>query len=147
MEKYTHFYLDDAPEENKNTEQDDQDDYDIQEGEQVSDITNSIINESDIECNNEDDNDELDFLDSSYNETDIEEDLYDKNDPEVVAFLLSKKFPNRTYDQLPNPIDSYMDVIFNPLTYQYEECKIDVYPPEPSPFDNLKPAYAYSNKQ
>ena len=82
-------------------------------------------------------------------ETDFENEgeiLYDKNDPEVVAFLLSKKFPDRTFDQLPNPIDTYRDTIFNPWTLKYEECDVHVYPPEPSPFENLKPAYAYGNK-
>lgn len=95
-------------------------------------------NQEDIETINEL-NCELEGIFGAIDKEDAQEEI-DRN------IYLTKKLPNRTFDQLPDPIGSYMGVIYNPHFGCTEQHLITVYPPEPSPMANLKPAFAFGTR-
>lgn len=56
---------------------------------------------------------------------------------------IMKKRPQRTAEELPEPIDVYEEQVRNPVTGEMQTVQVKVYPPEPSPLENMKPAFAF----
>lgn len=58
---------------------------------------------------------------------------------------IMKKRPNRTAEELPEPIEVYEDTVRNPVTGEMQTVMVKVYPPEPSPLEHMKPAFAFGS--
>lgn len=58
---------------------------------------------------------------------------------------IMKKRPNRTAEELPEPIEVYEDTVVNPVTGEEQKVMVKVYPPEPSPLEHMKPAFAFGS--
>lgn len=63
---------------------------------------------------------------------------------EIDVSIYTEKLPFRTFKELPEPIEIYEDMVYSPISNSEELCLVKVYPPEPSPLENLKPAFAYT---
>lgn len=56
---------------------------------------------------------------------------------------IMKKRPQRTAEELPEPIEVYEEQVRNPVTSEMQTVQVKVYPPEPSPLEHMKPAFAF----
>ena len=56
---------------------------------------------------------------------------------------IMKKRPQRTAEELPEPIEVYEEQGRNPVTGEMQTVQVKVYPPEPSPLEHMKPAFAF----
>lgn len=56
---------------------------------------------------------------------------------------IMKKRPQRTAEELPEPIEVYEEQVRNPVTGEMQTVQVKVYPPEPSPLEHMKPAFAF----
>lgn len=63
----------------------------------------------------------------------------------AVMSDIMKKRPNRTAEELPEPIEVYEDTVVNPVTGEQQKVMVKVYPPEPSPLEHMKPAFAFGS--
>lgn len=58
---------------------------------------------------------------------------------------LAAKNKNRTVDQLPDVVTTYEEEYVNPETGEVQVVTVKVYPNEPNPMEDLRPAYAYGS--
>lgn len=58
---------------------------------------------------------------------------------------IMRKRPFRTAEELPAPISTYETQIVN-QNGDVQTVTVKVYPPEPSPLENMKPAFAFSTQ-
>ena len=58
---------------------------------------------------------------------------------------LAAKMKNRQLDQVPTPVTTYEEEYVNPHTGEVQMVTVTVYPDEPNPLEDLRPAYAYGS--